>query len=152
MYSANSAVARSHDRDFLDRVVTSIIASEGNGQWVEYAGGYTDMISQGGTFLGKNELEKVVQKRQIIKQKKAEKLKLSYNEKYALEQLPKKIEALEVELKKYQQELSRPNLYLTDRIAFTRAAEKLNFIKNELTNAEEEWLRLEILRNEIDQG
>ena len=69
-----------------------------------------------------------------------------------MEQLPKKIEALEVELKKYQQELSRPNLYLTDRIAFTRAAEKLNFIKNELTNAEEEWLRLEILRNEIDQG
>ena len=36
----------SHDRDFLDRVVTSVIASEGNGRWVEYAGGYTDMLAQ----------------------------------------------------------------------------------------------------------
>ena len=36
----------SHDRDFLDRVVTSVIASEGNGRWIEYAGGYTDMLAQ----------------------------------------------------------------------------------------------------------
>ena len=38
----------SHDRDFLDRVVTSVIASEGNGRWVEYAGGYSDMLAQRG--------------------------------------------------------------------------------------------------------
>ena len=36
----------SHDRDFLDRAVTSVIAAEGNGRWVEYAGGYTDMLAQ----------------------------------------------------------------------------------------------------------
>jgi hypothetical protein len=36
----------SHDRDFLDRVVTSVIATEGNGRWIEYAGGYTDMLAQ----------------------------------------------------------------------------------------------------------
>jgi ABC transport system ATP-binding/permease protein len=36
----------SHDRDFLDRVVTSVIASEGKGRWVEYAGGYSDMLAQ----------------------------------------------------------------------------------------------------------
>src|SRR5437588_6944113 len=36
----------SHDRDFLDRVVTSIIATDGNGRWIEYAGGYTDMLAQ----------------------------------------------------------------------------------------------------------
>src|SRR5215831_15650054 len=36
----------SHDRDFLDRVVTSVIATEGNGRWIEYAGGYTDMVAQ----------------------------------------------------------------------------------------------------------
>jgi ATP-binding cassette subfamily F protein uup len=36
----------SHDRDFLDRVVTSVIATEGNGRWIEYAGGYTDMLVQ----------------------------------------------------------------------------------------------------------
>ena len=43
---AGTVLLVSHDRDFLDRVVTSIIASEGNGRWVEYAGGYTDMLAQ----------------------------------------------------------------------------------------------------------
>jgi ATP-binding cassette subfamily F protein uup len=39
-------VLASHDRDFLDRVLTSIIAADGNGCWIEYAGGYTDMLLQ----------------------------------------------------------------------------------------------------------
>src|SRR5438105_2355247 len=43
-----TALLVSHDRDFLDRVVTSVIASEGNGRWIEYAGGYTDMLAQRG--------------------------------------------------------------------------------------------------------
>src|SRR6266849_5843784 len=43
---AGTVLLVSHDRDFLDRVVTSIIASEGNGRWIEYAGGYTDMLAQ----------------------------------------------------------------------------------------------------------
>ena len=38
----------SHDRDFLDRVVTSVIAAEGDGRWIEYAGGYSDMLAQRG--------------------------------------------------------------------------------------------------------
>ena len=41
----------SHDRDFLDRVVTSVIVPEGNGRWIEYAGGYTDMLAQRGADL-----------------------------------------------------------------------------------------------------
>ena len=48
----------SHDRDFLDRVVTSVIAPEGNGRWIEYAGGYTDMLAQRGADL-KREAVKV---------------------------------------------------------------------------------------------
>src|ERR1700737_1027980 len=43
---AGTVLLVSHDRDFLDRVVTSVIAREGNGSWVEYAGGYTDMLAQ----------------------------------------------------------------------------------------------------------
>ena len=41
----------SHDRDFLDRVVTSVIVPEGSGRWIEYAGGYTDMLAQRGADL-----------------------------------------------------------------------------------------------------
>ncbi len=140
----------SHDRDFLDRVVTSVIASQGDGNWVEYAGGYSDMISQGGTFIGTSGAEKRFRKRQKDVQKKEIKAKLSYNEIYDLEQLPKKIAALELDLKKYNEELACPNFYLTDPKAFNKVADKLNFIKEELTAAEEEWLRLEILKNELD--
>ena len=43
----------SHDRDFLDRVVTSVIAAEGEGRWIEYAGGYTDMLAQRGRGAGR---------------------------------------------------------------------------------------------------
>ena len=142
----------SHDRDFLDRVVTSVIASEGDGHWVEYAGGYSDMISQGGTFLDKSGIEKKVRKRQKIEQKRETKVKLSYKEKYALEQLPKKIEALELDLKKYQQELSRPGLYSTDPVTFTKVVEKIGSLEQELASSEEEWLRLEILRDEIERN
>ena len=45
---AGTVLLVSHDRDFLDRVVTSVIATEGDGRWIEYAGGYTDMLAQRG--------------------------------------------------------------------------------------------------------
>ena len=48
---AGTIVLVSHDRDFLDRVATSVIVSEGAGRWVEYAGGYSDMIAQRGFGL-----------------------------------------------------------------------------------------------------
>ena len=50
----------SHDRDFLDRTVTSIICWEGDGLWIEYAGGYKDMLSQGGTgFIDKTKTNEI---------------------------------------------------------------------------------------------
>ena len=48
----------SHDRDFLDRTVTSVIASEGDGRWIEYAGGYSDMVAQRGHGVGALKREK----------------------------------------------------------------------------------------------
>src|SRR5215475_10105126 len=47
----------SHDRDFLDRVVTSVIAPDGNGRWIEYAGGYSDMLSQRGFDLSRDDVK-----------------------------------------------------------------------------------------------
>ena len=48
---AGTVLLISHDRDFLDRVVDAVIVPEGNGKWVEYAGGYTDMLAQRGADL-----------------------------------------------------------------------------------------------------
>ena len=49
---AGTVILVSHDRDFLDRTVTSVVVAEGNGRWLEYAGGYTDMLTQRGSGVG----------------------------------------------------------------------------------------------------
>src|ERR1043165_4598520 len=112
----------SHDRDFLDRVVTSVIAPEGNGKWIEYAGGYSDMLAQRGA-----DLKRETAKAQPVAEKKEEraaapasapKRRLSFNEKHALETLPKKMEALQADIAKHQKRLDDPALYTRDRKAF----------------------------------
>ena len=55
----------SHDRDFLDRVVTSVIAPEGDGHWIEYAGGYTDMLAQRGADLKRDAVKAAEEKREF---------------------------------------------------------------------------------------
>ena len=54
---AGTVLLISHDRDFLDRLVTSVIVPEGNGRWIEYAGGYTDMLAQRGEDLTREALK-----------------------------------------------------------------------------------------------
>ncbi|HUN49586.1 MAG TPA: ABC-F family ATP-binding cassette domain-containing protein, partial [Candidatus Sulfotelmatobacter sp.] len=49
---AGSLIVISHDRDFLDRVATSVVNAEGDGRWADYAGGFSDMLAQGGSILG----------------------------------------------------------------------------------------------------
>ncbi|MGE3711546.1 MAG: ABC-F family ATP-binding cassette domain-containing protein [Hyphomicrobiaceae bacterium] len=100
----------SHDRDFLDRVVTSVIASEGNGRWIEYAGGYSDMLAQrrGGAEAGLGDdggHERQAPKRsakqtQESAAKTKAKRKLSFREKHALETLPARIAGLEAETRR----------------------------------------------------
>src|SRR5579871_4342820 len=98
----------SHDRDFLDRVVTSVIVPEGQGRWIEYAGGYTDMLAQRGADL-KRETAKTIpaDKKEAGKEAKpasspAPKRRLSFNEKHALETLPKTIAKLQTEIEKHR--------------------------------------------------
>src|SRR6201995_2840220 len=83
----------SHDRDFLDRVVTSVIAPEGDGRWIEYAGGYSDMLKQRGADLKREGAKTVAAEgNKATKGSPASggsKRKLNFNEKHALETLPK---------------------------------------------------------------
>src|ERR1700747_2942858 len=91
----------SHDRDFLDRVVTSVIAPDGDGKWIEYAGGYSDMLAQRGAELQRENpkvaIPSVYEKKDMkpAAPSAAVKRRLSFNEKHALETLPKTIAKLQ---------------------------------------------------------
>ena len=145
----------SHDRDFLDRVVTSVIAPDGNGRWIEYAGGYSDMLSQRGA-----DLQRETAKAPVVEKKEAKppadapapKRRLSFNEKHALETLPKTIETLHAEIARQQRRLDDPDLYAKDRQTFDEASNAMAKAQQELAAAEDRWLELEALREEIERA
>jgi ATP-binding cassette subfamily F protein uup len=153
---AGTVILVSHDRDFLDRTVTSTIAPNGDGTWIEYAGGYTDMLAQrGGRKLddrrataraapaAKAAAEPKGQPRQPAK-------KLSYKQKFTLETLPKRMEEAVATIGVIEERLADPNLYRRDPKAFAAATEALDKARAELAALEDEWLELEMLREEIE--
>ncbi len=160
---AGTIILISHDRDFLDRIVTSVVAPEKPGLWVEYAGGYSDMLMQrrgralDGKALSQGKPSQVQGKvrggESPERDAKAEaakpKRRLSFNEKHALETLPKKMATLEKDIAALQKRLADPALYAKDRQAFEKASAALVSAQNELADAENRWLELEMLREEI---
>jgi ATP-binding cassette subfamily F protein uup len=144
----------SHDRDFLDRVVTSVIVPEGDGRWIEYAGGYTDMLAQRGVDL-KREAKAASGRKKTASAatpSAASKRRLNFNEKHALETLPKTIAKLQAEIAKQQRHLDDPDLYKKNRKKFDTASDALTKAQKELQEAEDKWLDLEVLREEIEQA
>jgi ATP-binding cassette subfamily F protein uup len=147
----------SHDRDFLDRVVTSVIVPEGDGKWQEYAGGYSDMLAQRGADLKREALAASAagEAKRVSKTAAAggaSKRKLSFNEQHALQTLPKTIAKLQAEIAKQQRFLDDPNLFTKDRKRFDTASTAMAIAQTELTAAEDRWLELEVLREEIERG
>ena len=82
----------------------------------------------------------------------AAKRRLSFNEKHALETLPKTIETLQAEIAKHQKLLDDPELYGKDRKKFDQASQAIAAAHDKLSEAETRWLELEMLREEIEQG
>jgi ABC transport system ATP-binding/permease protein len=146
----------SHDRDFLDRVVTSVIAPEGNGQWIEYAGGYTDMLAQRGADLKRDAVKvSAVEPKREAKgpaPSATPRRRLNFNEKHALETLPKTIAKLQADIARQQRLLDDPDLYRNDRKKFDAASAAIAKAQSELAAAEDRWLELEVLREEIEQA
>jgi len=147
----------SHDRDFLDRVVTSVVVPEGNGRWIEYAGGYSDMLLQRGADLKREHAKGApspAEKKEApaMAPSPAPKRRLSFNEKHALETLPRTIEKLQAEIAKQQRLLDDPDLYRKDRRKFDEASAAIATAQKELAAAEDRWLELEVLREEIEQA
>ena len=144
----------SHDRDFLDRLVNGVIAPEGNGRWIEYAGGYSDMLAQRGADLTRQGAREEPQKAAretapAAAEPPAAKRRLAFKEKFALETLPKTIAALQAEIDALQAKVADPQFYARDRAGFEKVTVALGELQRKMTAAEDEWLALEILREEL---
>ena len=146
----------SHDRDFIDRVVTSVIAWEGDGRWVEYAGGYSDIQAQRRQHTIEEEKTKgKTSKKSSPSSSPASsplkrKGKLSFNQAHTLKTLPGKMAKLEKQKEGHLEILADPNLYAHDPEAFNTAAADLEAAETSLAAMEEEWLALELEREEIE--
>ena len=146
----------SHDRDFLDRVATSTIASEGDGNWVEYAGGYSDMVAQRGYGVragAKAEAAPAAERAKPAAARAdgpAKAKRLSFKDKHALESLPGKIAGLQADIAKFQRMLEDPNLYAKNPQKFQKTTQELTTAETALAAAEEQWLTLEMMREELD--
>jgi ATP-binding cassette subfamily F protein uup len=144
----------SHDRDFLDRVATSILMAEGDGGFIEYAGGYTDMLAQRGQGVVAREVSKPVAaaKETAARPAPSRKRKLTFSDQHALKSLPAEIAGLEAKIAELQTQLSDGGLYARDPQRFTSLSADLAQAQNALAECEHRWLELEMLREEIEQG
>ena len=145
-----TVIVVSHDRDFLDRVATSVLVSEGQGRWQDYAGGYTDMLAQRGFGVTAQKLEKAEKKAasKIVQAAPIApgKPKLSFKEQHELKKLDEEIASFQAQMGKLNDVLATPDLYTRDAKKFASATASLAEFHAKLQRAEERWLELEMLK------
>nr|WP_279290558.1 ABC-F family ATP-binding cassette domain-containing protein [Rhizobium skierniewicense] len=154
---SGTVILVSHDRDFLDRTVTSTIAPANpeapDGRWIEYAGGYSDMMAQ---RKGASDEKKKAEKQEKSKASSSSgetgkaKVKLSFKQKFALENLPKEMEKAQAEIAKREERMADPQLFAKNPTAFNTLADEMSKLREKLEAMEEEWLELEMLREEME--
>ncbi|HEX5809962.1 MAG TPA: ATP-binding cassette domain-containing protein, partial [Anaerolineales bacterium] len=135
----------SHDRAFLNNIVTSTLILDGTGTVTEYVGGYDDWRRQIDAIpasLVKPKVESVARTESQADSKPAVR-KLSYNEKRELEELPKKIELLEAEQHELNQKMEDPAFYQKEAGVITSAVSRLEELQKELSQLYHRWGELE---------
>jgi ABC transport system ATP-binding/permease protein len=144
----------SHDRDFLDRTVTSTIAPEGDGKWLEYAGGYNDMLAQRRAKVREDKPVKAVEAGRPAKSEPARtaSAKLSFKQKFALETLPAKIETAAAAAAILEEKLHDPAFFNRDPDGFHKTSSELETLRAGIDAMEHEWLELEMLKAELAGG
>ncbi|WP_421989752.1 ABC-F family ATP-binding cassette domain-containing protein [Roseococcus sp.] len=145
----------SHDRDFLDRVCTGIIMSEGNGRWQDYAGGYSDMLNQRGEGVAARSATRAPRESTTLRGTASapaspppSSKRMSFKDQHALNTLPATMEKLQKEIDVLQNWLADPGLYARDPKGFQQRTAALAERQATLEAAGEEWLRLELMREE----
>ncbi len=144
----------SHDRDFLDKTVSSTIAMEGNGGATEYPGGYKDYLSQRKQQAAPSEKSNSAQTKmdpgKPAPAKPKQRSQLTYKDQRELDGLPDVIAGLEAEIEALEAALADPKLFERDGEAFNTKARRLEETQVELVEAENRWLELESQREEIE--
>lgn len=147
---AGTIIIVSHDRDFLDRVVGSIIYLKGDGSAFEHVGTYSELWQklkeQNMSTRNNNNDKKQPAKETFIKDKNSH--KLSYNQKRLLEILPTEISQLDQDIAKLVNELSNPDLYQNNPQRFDEASAELDEKQKLKAEKEEKWLEISILADE----
>ncbi|WP_374384307.1 ABC-F family ATP-binding cassette domain-containing protein [Dongia sp.] len=144
-----TVIVVSHDRDFLDRLATSIIAVEGDGVVEEYPGGYSDYLDQ--RKVAERHAEALKPKAPAAKPAaKVEAERWSSKDQRALDQAADRMTTLEAEVKTIETALADPNLYARDPAKFEKASALLSAKKQELEATELKWLELEDRRSSLE--
>ena len=143
----------SHDRDFIDRVVTSTIAADDKGQWTVFAGGYSDMVVQRGHGVQAREAPAAAPKVKTASAPSAaaapSKKKLSFKEQHALDKLPEKIAELEKKIATLRKELETPELFGKNPQRFNDVMSSLEKLQTELAATEETWLSAAMAQEDL---
>jgi len=161
----------SHDRDFIDRTASAVLLAGENGQWRLYAGGYSDMEAQrreersgdrqkgrgkkgrsgrGGQSGREEEAKGSPRQAKPSRPSRPSRTRLSYKDKYALEQLPGQIAELEQNISQLQERLNDPGFHARDPQAFNQTINQLATAQKNLEKLEDKWLHLEMLREELE--
>ncbi len=127
----------SHDREFIDRVVTSSLVFESPGRIAEYVGGYTDWLRQ--RPEPKHEKPRDEPSSAQRKMASAGPRKLSYKDQRELDALPEKIEQLEARQSAIHETMSDPGFYQRERQAIASMQQELADLEAELENAYQRW-------------
>jgi len=143
----------SHDRDFLDRLVTSVIAVEGHGHLEEYTGGYSDYLRQRPSQGNGSETAPTSKPSAAPKPAQLKATgRMSYKDQRELDELPKTMEKLQAQVEKLEAQLADPELYSKNAAKFATVSEDLETARLALAGAEERWIELEMKREELAGG
>ncbi len=144
----------SHDRNFLDNVVTSTIVFEEGGRIREYVGGYSDWVRQGHRLAETDRPGAAAEKSERERQRKENRRprKLSYKDQRELDLLPAEIEALELRVESLQARVADPDYYSQDVETVQSGLSELKEAEALLETRVERWGELEDLRESFDAG
>ena len=142
----------SHDRDFLDNVVTSTLVAEGGGRWNEYVGGYSDYVADRKRNASKNAAPVSKAKSSWIKKKAPKSRKLNSKGKIELAELPAKIEALETEQETLTAKLADPDFYAANAAEVPQVKARLEVIETETLEVFARWEELEAVQSASESG